>query len=92
MKTRPVLDYVRSFKSFGVAGVNQELSKLTCVIKDCTIMQISAFSNTNTAKVQPSFLKQFLPRFRVILDLIKSIIKFLASVIFFRLQPLKPCD
>ena len=83
---------MRSFKSFGVTGVNQELSMLTTVVKDCTIMQISSFSNTNIAKVQPSFLKQFLPRFRGILDLIKSIIKFLASVIFLRLQPLKPCD
>ena len=87
-----MLDYVRSFKSFGVTDVNQELLMLTPVVEDCTIMQISSFSNTNIAKVQPSFLKQFLPRFRAILDLIKSIIKFLASVIFLRLQPLKPCD
>ena len=85
-----MLDYVHSFKSFGVTGVNQELSMLPCVMKDCTIMQISAFSDTNIAKVQPFFFKQFLPRFRAILDLIKSIIKFLASVIFFHLQPLKP--
>ena len=83
---------MRSFKLFGVTGVNQELSMLTPVMKDCAIMQISSFSNTNIAKVQPSFLKQFLPRFRAILDLIKSIIKFLASVIFLRLRPLKPCD
>ena len=83
---------MRSFKSFGVTDVNQELSMLTPVVKDCIIMQISSFSNTNIAKVQPYFLKQFLPRFRAILDLIKSIIKFLASVIFLRLQPLKPCD
>ena len=81
-----------SFKLFGVTGVNQELSMLTPVMKDCTIMQISSFSNTNIAKVQPSFMKQFLLRFRAILDLIKSIIKFLAPVIFLRLWPLKPCD
>ena len=87
-----MLDYMLSFKSFGVTGVNQELSMLTCVMKDGTIMQISSFSDTNIAKVQPSFLKQFLPRFRAILDLPKSIKKFLASGSFFRLQPLKPCD
>ena len=87
-----MLDYVRSFKSFGVTGVNQELSMLTSVMKDCTVMQISSFSDTNIAKVQPSFLKQFLPPLRAILNLIKSIIKLLASVNFFRLQPLKPCD
>ena len=78
-----MLDYVHSFKSFGGTGVNQELSMLTSVMKDCTVMQISSFSDTNIAKVQPSFLKQFLPRLRAILDLIKSIIKLLASVNFF---------
>ena len=83
---------MRSFKTFGATGVNQELSMLIPVMKDCTIMQISSFSDINIAKVQPSFLKQFLTRFRAILDLTKSIIKFLASGIFFRLQPLKPCD
>ena len=71
-----------SFKSSEVTGVSQELSMLTHIIKGCKIMQISLFSDTNIAKLQPSVLKQFLPRFRAILVLIKSIIKFLASVIF----------
>ena len=77
-----MLDYMPSFKSFEVIGVNQELSMLTRVMKGCTI---SSSSDTNIAEVQPSFLKQFLPWFRVILHLIKSIIKFLASVISLRL-------
>ena len=81
-----------SFKSFGMTGINQELSMLTHIMKDCVIMQINTTSDLNIAKVQPSFLKQFLPRFRTILDVIKSRIKFLGPVIFLRLQPLKQRD
>ena len=83
MKTGPVLDYMHSFKSFEVTGVNQELLTLTHVMKGCTITKISSTSDPNIAKVQPSFLKQVLPRFRAILDLIKPITKFLASSLLF---------
>ena len=65
---------------------------LTHVMKDYAIMQISSTSDPNIAKVQPSLKKQFLPRFRATLGLVKSIIKFLASVIFLRLQPLNSRD
>ena len=60
---------MRIFKLFKVTGVNQELLTLTHVMKGCTIMQISSISNPNIGKVKPSLLKQFLPRFRAILDL-----------------------
>ena len=70
-----MLVYMHSFKTFEVTAVNQEFLTLTHGMKGCTIMQISSTSDPNIAKVQPSFL--------LFIDLIKSIIKFLAYVIFF---------
>ena len=84
-----MLDYMPSFKSFEVIGVNQELSMLTYVMKGCTIMQISSSSDTNIAKVQLSVLKQFLPWFRVILHPIKSIINFFGICYFFATTAVK---
>ena len=50
-----MLVYMPSFKSFEVTGVNQELSMLTHVMKNCAIMQTSSTSDPNTAKAGATF-------------------------------------
>jgi len=55
-----------------MTGANQGLSIPTHVTQDLAMRQNISTSDLNIAKVQLSFLKQFLPQFRAVLDLIKS--------------------
>ena len=75
-----------------MTGANQELSIPTHVTQDLAMRQNISTSDLNIAKVQHSFLKQFLPQFRAVLDLIKSRIKFLASAPSFRQKPFEQRD
>ena len=87
-----MLAYIRSFKSFGMIGVHQELSIPTHVTQDLAMRQNISTSDLNIAKVQHPLLKQFLSQFRAVLDLKKSRIKFVASVTFFRQKPFEQRD
>ena len=87
-----MLAYGTTFKPFRVTGANQDLSIITHVTKDLRKWQISSNCNPNISEVQHSFSNQFVPRFRPILILIQSQIKFLASVIFRRQQPFNSRD
>ena len=82
-----MLAYGTTFKPFLVTGANQDLTIITHVTKDLRKWQISLNCDQNISKVQHSFSNQFVPRFRPILILIQSQIKYLASVIFRRQQP-----
>ena len=75
-----------------MTGANQELSLPTHVTQDLAMRQVSSNSDSNIAEVQLSFSEIILPRFRAVLGLMKSRIKFLASVIFRRQKPFKQRD
>ena len=88
-----MLAYRTIFKLFTVTGANQDLSILTHVTKDLRKWQISSKSDSNVSpKFNILFSNQFLPRFKSILILIQSRIKFLASVVFGRQQPFNSRD